>query len=32
VVDWHDPLPVFGDLATLKSRMAHQPRYKEAHV
>ncbi|MGO8948449.1 MAG: ATP-grasp domain-containing protein [Ktedonobacterales bacterium] len=32
VLDLRDPLPAFGDLAVLVSRVAHKPRYKEAYA
>jgi predicted ATP-grasp superfamily ATP-dependent carboligase len=33
VLNWRDPLPAFGDLAVLLSRVAHhKPRYKEAYA
>jgi D-aspartate ligase len=33
VLNWRDPLPIFGDMAALLSRIAHHnPRYKEAYA
>lgn len=32
VVDWRDPIPTFGDLATLVARFAYKPHAKEAYA